>query len=199
MRTRIVVAFAALMAASALVAVPAPAGSRVTEPRPAARSGAARAVSIALAAGSRRRRRPSKTHCGGLHLDRSGRRFGIRRAGTGRRRDRAARRPRSRRRRGASIKKNYWRFDPNISWYGPGLYGNGTACGQKLTKELVGVAHRTLPCGTMVTFRYNGKTVTAPVIDRGPYVSGRTWDLSKGLCTLLDHCFTGTIEWKLGG
>ena len=98
-----------------------------------------------------------------------------------------------------SVEKNYWRFDPNISWYGPGLYGNGTACGQKLTKELVGVAHRTLPCGTMVTFRYEGKTVSAPVIDRGPYVSGRTWDLSKGLCTLLDHCFTGTIEWKLGG
>ena len=98
-----------------------------------------------------------------------------------------------------SIEKNDWRFDPDISWYGPGLYGNGTACGQKLTKELVGVAHRTLPCGTMVTFRYNGKTVSAPVIDRGPFVAGRTWDLSNGLCTLLDHCFTGTIEWKLGG
>jgi rare lipoprotein A (peptidoglycan hydrolase) len=98
-----------------------------------------------------------------------------------------------------SISKNYWRFDPDISWYGPGFYGNGTACGQKLTKELVGVAHRTLPCGTLVTFRYNGRTVTAPVIDRGPYVAGRTWDLSKGLCTLLGHCFTGTIEWRLGG
>jgi rare lipoprotein A len=98
-----------------------------------------------------------------------------------------------------SIEKNDWRFDPDISWYGPGLYGNGTACGQKLTKELVGVAHRTLPCGTMVTFRYNGKTVSAPVIDRGPFVAGRTWDLSNGLCKLLDHCFTGTIEWKLGG
>ena len=51
----------------------------------------------------------------------------------------------------------------------------------------------------MVTFRYNGRTVSAPVIDRGPYVAGRTWDLSEGLCTLLDHCFTGTIEWKMGG
>ena len=98
-----------------------------------------------------------------------------------------------------TVEKNYWRFDPNISWYGPGFFGNGTACGQTLTRELVGVAHRTLPCGTMVTFRYNGKTVSAPVIDRGPYVAGRTWDLSKGLCTLLDHCFTGTIEWKMGG
>ena len=61
-----------------------------------------------------------------------------------------------------SISKNVWRHDPNISWYGPGLYGNGTACGQKLTKDLVGVAHRTLPCGTLVTFRYKGVTRDGP-------------------------------------
>ena len=91
-----------------------------------------------------------------------------------------------------------WHHDTNISWYGPGLYGNGTACGQRLTKELVGVAHRTLPCGTLVTFRYKGVTLTVPVIDRGPYVSGRTWDLSHGACAKLRHCFTGTIDWKLG-
>ena len=98
-----------------------------------------------------------------------------------------------------SISKNVWRHDPNISWYGPGLYGNGTACGQKLTKDLVGVAHRTLPCGTLVTFRYKGVTVTVPVIDRGPYVSSRTWDLSHGACAKLHHCFTGTIDWKFPG
>jgi hypothetical protein len=97
-----------------------------------------------------------------------------------------------------SISKNPWHHDPDISWYGPGLYGNGTACGQTLTKTLVGVAHRTLPCGTLVTFRYNGVTLTVPVIDRGPYVSGRTWDLSHGACAILGHCFTGTIDWKLG-
>ncbi len=91
-----------------------------------------------------------------------------------------------------------WHHDTNISWYGPGLYGNGTACGQKLTKDLVGVAHRTLPCGTLVTFRYKGVTLTVPVIDRGPYVSGRTWDLSHGACAKLGHCFTGAIDWKLG-
>ena len=97
-----------------------------------------------------------------------------------------------------SVNRNTWRHDPDISWYGPGLYGNGTACGQKLTKTLVGVAHRTLPCGTLVTFRYKGVTLTVPVIDRGPYVSGRTWDLSHGACAILGHCFTGTIDWKLG-
>ena len=81
----------------------------------------------------------------------------------------------------------------------PHLYGNGTACGQTLTKALVGVAHRTLPCGTLVTFRYGGRTVTVPVVDRGPYVSGRTWDLTYGACSKLAHCFTGSIDWRLAG
>jgi len=40
---------------------------------------------------------------------------------------------------------------------------------------------------------------TVPVIDRGPYVSGRQWDLSRGLCDYLDHCYTGAIEWRWGG
>jgi rare lipoprotein A (peptidoglycan hydrolase) len=91
-----------------------------------------------------------------------------------------------------------WHQDREISWYGPGFYGNGTACGQTLTKTLMGVAHRSLPCGTLVTFRYKGRSVTVPVVDRGPYVAGRTWDLTKGACTALGHCFTGPIEWHLG-
>ena len=92
-----------------------------------------------------------------------------------------------------------WHHDANVSWYGPGLYGNRTACGYALTKSLVGVAHRTLPCGTRVTFRNpaTGRTVTAAVVDRGPYVSGRSWDLTGGLCLALGHCYTGPILWKL--
>ena len=95
-----------------------------------------------------------------------------------------------------------WHLDNNISWYGPGFYGNGGACGMipgGLTKDTVGVAHRTLPCGTKVTFRYNGRTVTTRVIDRGPYVAGRTWDMTHGLCALLNHCFTGGgVYYKIG-
>jgi hypothetical protein len=97
-----------------------------------------------------------------------------------------------------SVRKNTWRRDPEVSWYGPGLIGNGTACGQTLTRSLVGVAHRSLPCGTLITFRSNGHTVTAPVVDRGPYVSGRIFDLTYGLCKKLDHCYTGPIEWRFG-
>lgn len=91
-----------------------------------------------------------------------------------------------------------WHYDSNVSWYGPGFYGRRTACGYAYTETIVGVAHRTLPCGTKVTFRNpaNGRVVTAPVIDRGPYVLGRSWDLSAGLCKALGHCYTGALYWK---
>lgn len=67
--------------------------------------------------------------------------------------------------------------DP-ATWYGPGLYGNRTACGQRLTTETLGVAHRSLPCGTKVSLLYRGRTITVRVIDRGPY-SHADWDLTS--------------------
>lgn len=98
----------------------------------------------------------------------------------------------------AAISVPVWKLDRKVSFYGPGFYGKRTACGLAYTKTIVGVAHRTLPCGTMVTFRnpYNGISVTMPVIDRGPYASGRTWDLSGGACLALRHCYTGSLYWK---
>jgi hypothetical protein len=93
-----------------------------------------------------------------------------------------------------------WRFDSNVSWYGPGFYGKRTACGYAMTESLIGVANRTLPCGTKITFKNpaNGRVVTARVVDRGPYVSGRQWDLTGGLCKALGHCYTGELYWKMG-
>lgn len=64
------------------------------------------------------------------------------------------------------------------SWYGPGMWGNRTACGVVLTDQLAGVAHRTLPCGAPVTLRHGSHTVTVPVVDRGPYVYSREFDLT---------------------
>ena len=98
-----------------------------------------------------------------------------------------------------AVATNTWNLDRHLSWYGPGFYGHGTACGYTLTENLMGVAHRTLPCGTMVTFRNprNGRVITVPVVDRGPYVAGRIWDLTGGACSALDHCWTGPIEWHL--
>lgn len=80
------------------------------------------------------------------------------------------------------------------SWYGPGFYGNRTACGQIYSPQIMGVAHKTLPCGTLLVLSYGGGSVTVPVIDRGPYIAGRTLDLSNAtkialgctdLCTVL--------------
>jgi len=67
----------------------------------------------------------------------------------------------------------------HASYYGPGLYGNGVACGGTLTPSTRGVAHKYLPCGTRVTLQYGNRTVVARVIDRGPYIAGRDWDLTE--------------------
>jgi len=79
------------------------------------------------------------------------------------------------------------------SYYGPGLYGNGVACGGTLLPGTLGVAHKTLPCGTKVKLRYRGRTVTVPVIDRGPYVAGRDYDLTAATKERLRFPSTGTV------
>jgi rare lipoprotein A (peptidoglycan hydrolase) len=64
------------------------------------------------------------------------------------------------------------------TWFGPGFYGQHTACGQTLTPATVGVANRKLPCGTLVKVTYDGQGLTVPVVDRGPYANGADWDLT---------------------
>jgi len=65
------------------------------------------------------------------------------------------------------------------TWFGPGFYGQRTACGQVLTPITVGVANRTLRCGTLVNVAYRGRRLVVPVIDRGPYANGADWDLTS--------------------
>jgi rare lipoprotein A (peptidoglycan hydrolase) len=65
------------------------------------------------------------------------------------------------------------------TWYGPGLYGNRLACGGRLGHSTLGVAHKSLPCGTRVALKYHGRTVVVPVIDRGPYARGVSYDLTE--------------------
>jgi hypothetical protein len=79
------------------------------------------------------------------------------------------------------------------TWYGPGFYGNKTACGMELTETLVGVAHRTLPCGTIVAIHYGSTTILAPVVDRGPFGGQAKWDLTKGAADLLGFTQTDRI------
>jgi rare lipoprotein A (peptidoglycan hydrolase) len=79
------------------------------------------------------------------------------------------------------------------SWYGPGLYGQPLACGGSMSAGRLGVANKSLPCGTKVRLRYRGHTVTAPVIDRGPYVGGRDYDLTPATKNRLHFGSTGTV------
>ena len=79
------------------------------------------------------------------------------------------------------------------SYYGPGLYGNGVACGGTLMPGTLGVANKTLPCGTKVKLRYHGRSVTVPVIDRGPYVAGRDYDLTEATKERLGFPGVGTV------
>jgi rare lipoprotein A len=80
------------------------------------------------------------------------------------------------------------------SWYGPTSAEATTACGVPLRPWTIGVAHRTLPCGTPVAFYYKGRTVVVPVIDRGPFVRGRTWDLTQAAHAALGGDDDGLIR-----
>src|ERR1019366_9234777 len=86
------------------------------------------------------------------------------------------------------------------TWFGPGFYGKQTACGQTLTPGVVGVANRTLPCGTLVKVSYAGHALTVPVLDRGPYSHiGADWDLTSGAAQALGITETVRIGTRVVG
>jgi hypothetical protein len=76
--------------------------------------------------------------------------------------------------------------------YGPGLYGHRTACGQTLRPTTIGVASRTLRCGTSVALLYHGRALVVPVIDRGPFANGADWDLTAATARSLG--IPGTVQ-----
>ena len=85
------------------------------------------------------------------------------------------------------------------TWFGPGFYGQKTACGQTLTPAVIGVAHRTLPCGTLVQVTYGGRTLILPVLDRGPYSHIADWDLTSGAAAALNVADTVRIGTRVVG
>ena len=86
-----------------------------------------------------------------------------------------------------------------VSWYGPGFYGNTMAGGGKLTKTSMVVAHRSMPFGTKIEFRYKGRSVVAVVRDRGPYIAGRLFDLGPGTAKALGFSGVGTVSYRIIG
>jgi rare lipoprotein A len=85
-------------------------------------------------------------------------------------------------------------YRPSVSTtYGPGFYGSRTACGEILKRTTVGVANRSLPCGTSVAIYYDGRTMVVPVIDRGPYANRADWDLTEATARALGIGGTVTL------
>jgi rare lipoprotein A len=81
-----------------------------------------------------------------------------------------------------------------VSWYGPGLYGNKLSSGGTLTPGTLGVAHKTLPCGAHVTLRRGDRVVRVRVVDRGPYVGGREFDLTAATRQRLHFGGVGSVQ-----
>jgi rare lipoprotein A (peptidoglycan hydrolase) len=78
---------------------------------------------------------------------------------------------------------------------GPAAFGRRTACGGIIRPETIGVAHPTLPCGARVFITYRGQTVLTQVIDRGPYVPGRQFDVTDALARRLGLRDVQEIHW----
>ena len=64
---------------------------------------------------------------------------------------------------------------------------------------MIGVANRTLPCGTLVQITYKGHTLTVPVLDRGPYAHHASWDLTAGAAGALGITETVRIGTQVVG
>ncbi|MGZ4268364.1 MAG: septal ring lytic transglycosylase RlpA family protein [Solirubrobacteraceae bacterium] len=80
-----------------------------------------------------------------------------------------------------------------VSWYGPGLYGNKLSCGGRLTPSTIGVANKSLPCGKRLTLRKGNHIVRARVVDRGPYVGRREFDLTSATRRKLHFSGVGQV------
>lgn len=85
------------------------------------------------------------------------------------------------------------------SWYGPGLYGHHLACGGTLQPTTAGVAHKGLPCGTKIRLCLQQRCVTTRVIDRGPYVAGRTFDLTAPVKNAIGMGGIATVRYAVVG
>lgn len=85
------------------------------------------------------------------------------------------------------------------SWYGPGFHGKKTASGTTFDQNAPTAAHQKLPLGSeaTVTNLENGKSVNVEINDRGPYVKGRTLDLSKQAAKKLGLLHDGTAPVRI--
>ena len=83
------------------------------------------------------------------------------------------------------------------SWYGRGFHGRTTASGTVYDQDGFTTAHKTLPFGTVILLAYQGRGVIVTVTDRGPFIEGREFDLSRAAFSALADTSMGLIwaEW----
>jgi rare lipoprotein A len=79
---------------------------------------------------------------------------------------------------------------------GTAAFGKRTACGTIIRATTEGVAHPVLPCGARIYITYNGKHVLTQVIDRGPYVVGRQFELTEALARMIGLTGVKRIRWS---
>jgi rare lipoprotein A len=86
-----------------------------------------------------------------------------------------------------------------VSWYGERYRGRLMANGNPFNPDALTVAHRSLPFGTKVRFQHGPNVVVATVTDRGPFVAGREFDLSKAAFAALAQVEAGLItpKWEV--
>jgi rare lipoprotein A (peptidoglycan hydrolase) len=71
-----------------------------------------------------------------------------------------------------------------------------TSCGQRLGPSTLGVAHPVLPCGVKLFIAYKDQVVLTQVVDRGPSVPGREFDVTRALARKLGLQGTQQIRWR---
>ena len=82
---------------------------------------------------------------------------------------------------------------------GAGSFGHRTKCGQIIGPKTEGVANPVLPCGVKLYISYQGTHVLTQVIDRGPYVSGREFEITDALARRLGLTGVQRIRWSYAG
>ena len=78
----------------------------------------------------------------------------------------------------------------------PGKDAERTSCGLVLTARSLGVTHPVLPCGAKLLIRYGGETVLTEVIDNDLVATGRQFELTSALATLVGLDGTQEVEWR---
>ena len=85
------------------------------------------------------------------------------------------------------------------SYYGRRFHGRLTANGERFDMNALTAAHKTLPFGThvRVTHRATGRSVTVRINDRGPFIRGRSIDLSRAAAKRIGLIKRGHARVKL--